>query len=255
MKSDEENKMVQDMNCEEILKYYGIDVRVPIFAYGILRKKGFLQDLLAQFDLEGVNIKPAFIKGFVCYNSNGINITFPATTKQMDKNPKADWLVQGCLLSFYGQPSNVLALYEYIDMIEFGYYKERVATTGGTTAYVYLMSPKIRKLELIKIHSMGQVVYPDTIYHSSYLSPHELYDERAEPTEDGKPLEVPAGKNVFLAGGITGKTYKGQPIDADGYVYTYDKGRVPLRDLVRDPTVEFMRNHPHYSLDDLDYIG
>jgi gamma-glutamylcyclotransferase (GGCT)/AIG2-like uncharacterized protein YtfP len=189
------------------------ETHIPIFAYGILRKKSWLQAALQEFDVKGVQVSPAKIKGFIPYHSGAINIVFPVTDKQKQKYPNADFTVHGSLLYFYGDVNNIMALLKYIDDIEMGYYKELVTTTDETQAYVYLMSPKMRRFDLVKIYGLGLVVYPDSVLDRQYVTKNESYsNDDSKDTEDFHPDD-------------------NQETINEGFAWTYEHGRMPISQI------------------------
>lgn len=167
-----------------------------ILSYGILRKRSVLQDLLQRFNLEGVQVTPAFVEGYTCYYSNGINMAFAVSEKQRKKHPKAPFVLHVSVLTFFGKPESMIALYRHLDVMERGYYREVVKTTDGKEGWLYLMNPLMKR---IGVENMGCVIYPDSILKSEYVK-----------REENALIELD---------------------DEEGYIYDYDTGKRSLKDL------------------------
>lgn len=137
------------------------DITIPIFSYGILRKKGLLKSFLSQYGLKEVRVVADYIEGYVPYNSGQINFVFPVNNKQKKKHKDADFMVRGSLLFFSGSKSMLKELYNDIDRIEAGYQKTIITTKGGQQAYVYFMDNAYKRF--YDYTNISHVVYPDSI--------------------------------------------------------------------------------------------
>lgn len=134
---------------------------LPIFAYGILRKRSFIQQLRQIFDVDEIECVPAVTTGWIPYHSNGINLVIPVPEKTKEKKKDATFPLKGTLLYFKADEDTLDAIYSYIDGLESGYHRTRITTATGAEAWLYFVDNDF--FTYINTFGRGLVIYPDSI--------------------------------------------------------------------------------------------
>lgn len=149
-----------------------------IISYGILRKRQLLQKLLHQFGVHKATTYDDKIQGYTCYHHNGINMMFAVNKKLSERHPNNKFIIPITVIEFEGNNKAIKELTEFIDKIEYGYYKKTITTIGNRTGTIYLMSEVFKKLHLTDFSGIGMVIYPDTIFnHMTLFQDHyETYE-------------------------------------------------------------------------------
>jgi hypothetical protein len=150
-----------------------LETTIPLFSYGILRKKSFLQYLVDNFFLSAIETDSAMATGFIPYHSNGINFAVPVTEKSKSRNEKAPFVIKGTLIYFKGKAEDIVEMYKLIDVIESSYRREKIFVKDSTNrpieAYIYVLPKSLQSN--FNIHGRRFVLYPDTVLDKRYIFP------------------------------------------------------------------------------------